>query len=374
MIKRLIEEKIREDAGRGKVALILGPRQVGKTTLLEQLTEAGMRVLRLNCDYVTDAQRLIDRSADELASLLGGFDMVQIDEAQRVRDIGLTLKKIGDLHLSTRVVVTGSSSLELANGIYDSAVGRVLEYRLFPFAMEELAATSSTIEQDRMLPQRLIYGLYPEVVNDPAHAEETVMMLANNYLYRDMLAYQGIKKPDLVVQLLQALALQLGSEVSYNEIGNMLHVTSATVESYVDLLEKCFIIFRLPAFSRNPRKEISKGRKVYFYDNGIRNALIDAFKPLEMRQDVGALWENFVIAERVKRNAYHGHRAKLYFWRTYGQSEVDLVEESGGELHAYEMKWNRASRARLPRAFAASYPEASFDVITPDSYWAFVMG
>jgi len=372
MIKRLIEKKIRDDFSRKKIALILGPRQVGKTTLLNQLSDPNAHILRLNCDYLTDAQRLVGKSADELTTMLSGFDIVHIDEAQKVSDIGLTLKKIGDLHLPTQCLVTGSSALELANGIYDSAVGRVLEYRLFPFSMEELADATSTIEQDRMLRQRLVYGLYPEVVNDPSHAEETVVMLANNYLYRDVLAYRGLKKPDLLVNLLQALALQVGSEVSYNELANMLRADAATIETYVSLLEKCFIVFRLPSFSRNPRNEISKRRKIYFYDNGIRNALIDAFKPLELRNDAGALWENFVISERVKRNIYHGHRANLYFWRTFTQSEIDLVEEHQGDLHAYELKWNPNARAKMPRPFAQSYPNATFQVITPDNYWEFV--
>jgi len=372
MIKRLLEHKIREDFPRHKIALILGARQVGKSTLLQQLSDPQARILRLNCDYLTDAQRLVDKSADELTALLSGFDTVHIDEAQKVRDIGLTLKKIGDLHLDTHVLVTGSSALELANGIYDSAVGRVLEYRLYPFSMEELAATTSQVEQDRLLRQRLIYGLYPEVVNDPAHAEETIVNIANNYLYRDALAYKGLKKPDLLVNLLQALALQVGSEVSYNELGNMLHADSATIETYISLFEKCFIVFRLPSFSRNQRNEISKGRKIYFYDNGIRNALIDAFKPLEMRTDTGALWENFIIGERIKHNAYHGRRAKLYFWRTFTQSEIDLVEEVQGDLHAFELKWNPNARAKLPAPFAAAYPDATFDVITPENYWNFI--
>jgi len=233
MIQRLIEQKIRDDFSRKKISLILGPRQVGKTTLLQQLSTSGARILHLNCDYLSDAQRLIDKSADELTALLSGFDMVQIDEAQKVKDIGLTLKKMGDLHLDTHILVTGSSALELANGIYDSAVGRVLEYRLFPFAMEELANETSQVEQDRALRQRLVYGLYPEVVNDPAHAEETIVMIANNYLYRDALAFKGMKKPDLLVNLLQALALQVGSEVSYNELGDLLHADTATIKNYI---------------------------------------------------------------------------------------------------------------------------------------------
>jgi len=372
MIRRLIEKKIVDDFARHKISLILGPRQVGKTTLLEQLSSENLRILRLNCDYLTDAQRLVDKTADELISLISGFDMLQIDEAQKVKDIGLTLKKIGDLHLSTRCVVTGSSALELANGIYDSAVGRILEYRMFPFSMEELANDSSQIEQDRKLHQHLIYGMYPEVVNDPVNAEETIMMIANNYLYRDVLAYKGLKKPDLLVKLLQALALQMGSEVSYNELGNMLHADTSTIETYIDLLEKCFIVFRIPSFSRNPRKEISKGRKVYFYDNGVRNALIDAFKPIEVRNDVGALWENFIISERMKYNVYHGVRAKLYFWRTFAQSEIDVVEEIQGDIHAYEIKWNPNTKAKVPRPFLESYSDATFDVITPDNYWNFI--
>ena len=372
MISRIIKNSILADYRRKKVIVLLGARQVGKTTLLSELQEGNEKTLFLNCDNMDDALALEGKTSTELKQLLMPYQLVFIDEAQRVKNIGLTLKMIGDLKLETQVVVTGSSSLDMADGINEAATGRLIEYHLYPFSLAEMSKNSSEKEETRLLQTRMVYGLYPEVVTEPADARRTLTALANNYLYKDLLSYKGIKKPDLVHKLARALALQLGSEVSYNELGNMLGVDKITVENYINLLEKCFIVFRLDSFSRNMRNEIKKGKKVYFYDNGIRNAIISNFAPLELRNDAGALWENLMVSERVKRNSYCGNFAQLFFWRTHEQQEIDLIEEVDGTLHAFEFKWNNKAKTKLPTAFARSYPESTFESITPGNYWQFV--
>ena len=372
MITRTIEKVMKADFNKKKVIVLLGPRQVGKTTLLDTLQNPETRCLRLNCDDMDDALLLEDKSSTELKALLNGYDMVFVDEAQRVHNIGLVLKKIGDLKLDTQVVVTGSSSLTLADDINEPATGRLLEHRLYPLSLRELADDTSEREQQRLLESRMIYGLYPEVVTSPADAKRTLMTLTNNYLYKDLLAYRGIKKPDLLQKLVRALALQLGDEVSYNELSNMLGVDKETVENYIGLLEKCFVVFRLDSFSRNLRNEIKKGKKVYFYDNGVRNAVLSNFAPLDLRNDVGALWENLMVSERVKHNAYNGSYAQMYFWRTHDQKEIDLVELEDGMMRTYEFKWNPKKMPSQPAVFATAYPETSFSAVTPDVLWDFV--
>lgn len=373
MIERLLKQIITQDFNRGKVIVILGARQTGKTTLLNELSTDAHHLLKLNCDDYDDVQLLENRTSTELRLLLEPYDMVLIDEAQRVTDIGLTLKKIGDLKLSgIEIIVTGSSSLDIANRINEPATGRLIEHRMFPLSLSELAQHSNQRDEGRLLPNRLIYGMYPEVVTDPAHARQLLSTLANNYLYKDILSYKGMKKPEILQKLLQALALQLGSEVSYNELSNLLGIDRETVENYIGLLEKCFVVFRLPSFSRNQRNEIKKGKKVYFYDNGIRNAILSNFAPLELRTDVGMLWENFMISERMKRNAYTDSYANLYFWRTHDQKEINLIEEEDGLLRTYEFKWNPRAKATFPQTFATAYPNSTFSVITPESFWPFV--
>lgn len=372
MINRIIKSSILSDYKRRKVIVLLGARQVGKTTLLSELCEGKDRVLSLNCDNVDDVLALEGKTTTELRQLLSSYELVFIDEAQRVKNVGLTLKMIGDLKLETQVVVTGSSSLDMADEINEPATGRLIEYNLFPFSLPELALYSSEREENRLLENRMIYGLYPEVVTEPGDAKRTLMTLTNNYLYKDLFAYKGIKKPELIQKLVRALALQLGSEVSYNELSNLLGVDRGTVETYINLLEKCFVVFRLDSFSRNLRNEIKKGKKVYFYDNGVRNAVLSNFAPLELRNDVGALWENFMVSERVKRNAYSGNYAQLFFWRTHEQQEIDLIEEQDGMLHTFEFKWNGKARSSQPKVFASSYPSSTYEVITPENYWAFL--
>lgn len=371
MIQRTISKSIQNDFSHKKVIVLLGARQVGKTTLLTSL-KTGEKVLHLNCDNYDDVELLENKTSTELQNLISDYKLVFIDEAQRINNIGLTLKKIGDLSLDTNVIVTGSSSFDIANNVNEPATGRIIEYNLFPFSISELANDSSKREVNRLLPTRLIYGMYPEVVTVPSNAKRTLMGLANNYLYKDLLSYKGIKKPEVLQKLVKALALQIGSEVSYNELSNLIGIDKATVESYINLLEKCFVIFRLDSYSRNMRNEIKKGKKIYFYDNGIRNAVLSNFAPLDLRNDVGALWENFMISERVKRNSYAQSYAQLYFWRTHDQSEIDLIEEEDGILRTYEFKWNTKVKAKLSHKFANYYPVESFEVITPDNYWNFV--
>lgn len=370
MIHREIEQLIKNDFGKGKAIVLLGARQVGKTTLFEQLT-ASDNTLFLNCDNYDDKASLEGKTSTELRNLVGDYKMVVIDEAQRARDIGLTLKMIVDLKLPTQILATGSSSLVLSEGINEPATGRLFEYQLFPFSLAEMAAHTSRREEQRMLEQRMIFGLYPEVVTHPTDARHILTNLTNNYLYRDLLEYRGVKKPSVLQKLVRALALQVGSEVSYNELSNLLGIDKATVESYIDLLEKCFVVFRLSSYSRNLRTEIKKSKKIYFYDNGIRNALISNFSPLESRSDTGQLWENLMVSERVKHNSYSRNYAQMYFWRTHQQQEVDLIEEKDGHLAAYEFKWGKA-KAKLPKIFTENYPDVALKVVSPDNFWEFL--
>lgn len=370
MIHRIIEQQIKNDFSRGKAIVVMGARQVGKTTLLENIAPM-QDVLYLNCDNHDDRTDLEGKTSTELRNLVGNHRVVVIDEAQRVKDIGLTLKMLVDLKMNVQILATGSSSLSLADSISEPATGRLFEYRLFPLSLAETASYTSQREENRLLEYRLVYGLYPEVVTHPEDARRLLTNIANNYLYRDLLEYRGIKKPDVLQKLVRALALHVGSEVSYNELATLIGIDKATVESYIDLLEKCYVVFRLPSYSRNLRSEIKKGKKVYFYDNGIRNALISNFSPLDMRTDTGALWENMMVSERMKRNAYNHSYAQLYFWRTQQQQEVDLIEERDGYIEAFEFKWKKKN-ARLPKPFSDNYPNVPLSVVTPDNYWSFV--
>lgn len=373
MITRQITNAINADYGNGKVIVIGGPRQVGKTTLLEQLTAGRENVLRFNGDDYDDAERLTHRTSTELRQMVSGYDMVIIDEAQRIENIGLTLKMLADMKLGTQFVVTGSSSLDLANKINEPATGRLLEYRLFPLSTGEMVANTDERTEKRLLETRMTFGFYPEVVVKAQDAKRLLSNVANSYLFKDLLGYKGLKKPAVLQKLVRALALQVGSEVSYNELGNLVGIDRATVENYIYLLEQCFIIFHLDSYSNNQRNEIKKGKKFYFYDIGVRNALINNYSPMDLRTDVGALWENFAIVERMKKLANGQRYVNLYFWRSLTQQEVDLVEEEDGQLRAYEFKWNPAKKAKQPSGFASNYPDTPFEVITPENYMQFVL-
>ena len=372
MITRTIEKRILDDFHKGKIIVVLGARQVGKTTMFDNVIEGQDKVLKLNCDDYDDRLDLENKTSTELRNLIENYDVVVIDEAQRVKNIGLTLKIIADLKLSTQVLVTGSSSLDLASEINEPATGRLFEYQLFPISLSELCNYTSEREERRMLEQRMVFGLYPEIITHPNDTKRLLHNLASNYLYKDLLEYKGIKKPDMLHKLVRLLAFQIGNVISYNELANELGIDKETVENYIDLLEKCFVVFRLSSYSRNARNEIKKGKKIYFYDNGIRNALISNFSPLELRDDVGALWENLMVSERLKRNAYCGSFAQLYFWRNQQQQEIDLVEEEDGRLTAFEFKWNEKKKATMPAAFSKSYPDVDFQVINRQNFLDFV--
>ncbi len=373
MIQRSLSTVIEEEFNRGKVIVILGPRQVGKTTLFSQLKMPGKKILRLDCDNYDDRQLLEDKTKTELSQLMMGIDGLLIDEAQRVRNIGLTLKMLGDLKLNIPILATGSSSLELANDINEPATGRLLTHHLYPFSIREVGNEYGEREEHRLLRQRMVYGLYPEIVTTPAFAQQTLLTLTESYLFKDILTYKGLHKPDMLRKLVIALALQVGSEVSFNELSNLLGIDKETVENYINLLEKCFIVFRIDSYNRNLRNELKKGKKIYFYDNGIRNAIISNFAPLEMRNDAGALWENLMISERKKRNEYRMDYSQLYFWRTQQQKEIDLLEWKDGNLSAFEFKWNtQKAKVKCPESFCQAYPGATYQVITPDNMEEFI--
>ncbi len=372
MIPRLLKQKLKDAYRRKKIIVVLGPRQVGKSTLLSELATKGAKVHILNCDNEDEKSLLVDKTSTELRHLISPYDFFLIDEAQRVKNIGLTLKKIGDMKLDTQVIVTGSSSLGLADEINEPATGRLIEYNLFPLSLPEMASHTTPLDEQRMLETRMVFGLYPEVVTMPEFARQTLVNLANNYLYKDLLTFRGIKKPDVVMNLVRALALQIGSEVSYNELANLLGIDKLTVESYISLLEKCFIVFRLNSFSRNIRNEIKKGKKIYFYDNGVRNAVLSNFAPLELRNDAGMLWENLMVSERIKRNAYCDNYAQLYFWRTHDQKEIDLIEEKDGQLTTFEFKWNEKKKATAPTLFTENYPKSTYEIVSRETFWQFL--
>ena len=375
MINRLISNIIRQKFFRGKAIIVVGPRQVGKTTLLKMLaTEFDRKVLVWNCDEPDVRRRLTEPTSTMLGAETAGYDIVFIDEAQRVQNIGITLKLLIDNYPDKQVVVTGSSAIELSNSINEPLTGRKYEYVLFPFSAEELLDEYGAQEESRLLERRLIYGSYPEVVNLPGEERETLTNLVSSYLYKDIFSFQDVRKPEIIEQLLQALALQIGSEVSFSELGRLLGLNSITIQRYIDLLEKSYVVFHLRSFSRNVRSELKKSRKIYFYDNGVRNALLGDYKPLDLRNDIGGLWENYLISERMKHNAYNAFYGKSYFWRTQQQQEVDYIEDYDGVLHTYEFKWSSSKQPRLTETFAKNYPDHTFTVVNPDNYQDFVCG
>jgi predicted AAA+ superfamily ATPase len=374
MIKRVLKEQLTSRFGKGKVIIIIGPRQVGKSTLLRELQkEMNQQTLFINCDEPDMRLMLENVTSTQLKSLIGNNTLVMIDEAQKVPNIGETLKLMADNIEEVQIVATGSSAFELLNKTNEPLTGRKFEFNLYPISTNELVLHHGKIEEQRLLERRMIYGLYPEIVNNPGNEQEYLIELVNSYLYKDILSFQNIRKPDVLNKLLTGLALQLGQEVSYNELSQLIGVDKATVEKYIELLEKCFVVFRLSSFSRNLRNELKRTRKVFFYDNGVRNAILNNFAPLSLRQDVGALWENFMVSERVKQNSYNRDFRKIYFWRIQTQQEIDLLEEKDGVLYAFEFKWNSKKHANIPKAFADAYPEHRFEVITSGNYIDFLM-
>ncbi|MGM9784812.1 MAG: ATP-binding protein [Candidatus Cryptobacteroides sp.] len=373
MIERTQESAIKSLIGSNKAIILMGARQVGKSTLLHSLLDGDDSVLWLNGDDDDVRELFRSISSTRLKAIVGNRKTVVIDEAQRIEDIGLRLKLITDQMPGVQVIATGSSSFELSSKVNEPLTGRKRELKLFPLSFKEMVSHTSFLEERRMIPHRLIYGYYPEVVCSPSNEKVVLKELTDSYLYRDLLSFDTLRKPDVIVRLLKALALQIGSQVSYNELSSLLGLSSKTVEKYLDILEKSYIIFRLGSFSRNMRNELKLSRKIYFWDLGIRNAVIGNMAPLENRNDTGALWENFLITERMKYNSYSNSFAQSYFWRTKDQSEIDYLEEEDGNLSAYEFKWNPAkSKTKCPASFAAAYPSSTYRVITPDNIEEFI--
>ena len=374
-IKRTLRHRIQKRLFKGKAIIILGARQVGKTTLIEDiLADLDGSVLSLNGDEADVRELLNNTTSTRLKVIIGKHEILFVDEAQRVTDIGLTLKLITDQIKNIQVIATGSSSFELTARINEPLTGRKYQYQLFPPSYSEMVEHHGSLTERRLLEHRLVFGFYPEIVTHPGEEAELLQLLAESYLYKDLLLLEQVTKPVLFEKLLRALALQLGSEVSINELSRLTGANNQTVEKYLSLLEKAFVIFRLPSFSRNVRNEIRKGKKIYFYDNGIRNAIIKNFQPPGLRTDIGALWENFLVSDRRKMLSLLGLDAESGFWRTTQQQEIDYVEELNGALAAWEFKWNLKARKRIPKTFTRAYPDAVTAIVTPDNFEEFLTG
>ncbi len=372
MISRNIIIDLKYQLFKGKVLLVMGPRQTGKTTMIRNLlAEVGKPYLFLDGDDPGVRQTLENINTIELKRLIGAHDIVYIDEVQRIPNSGLTLKIISDQIQSVQVICTGSSALELGDKLNEPLTGRKRTYYLYPISWQEFSGHTGYLDARQDLENRLLYGMYPEVISRPDQPVEVLRELVSGYLYRDVLALSGIRKPALLEKLLQALALQVGSEVSYNELSNLLGIDKNTVSNYIDLLEKAFVLFTLQPFSRNIRNEISSTRKIYFYDNGVRNMILGNFNNFELRPDKGALWENFLISERFKRHQVERSLVKMYFWRTHARQEIDLVEEDQAVINAYEIKW-KSKKIKTPKTFEDAY-DAKVQMIHRDNVADFLL-
>lgn len=371
MIERLLYHQIKEKLFAGKVIVITGPRQSGKTTLLKELASNYADVLFLNADNI-EIQTLFDvQSVNRLKTIFGNHKIVIIDEAQRIKNIGIKVKIAADELKEIQLILTGSSSFELSEEINEPLTGRKFEYTLFPVSFAEMVNHHQFINENVLINHRLVFGYYPEIVINQGDEKELLNLLTNSYLYKDILSWNKIRKSDKIVKLLQALAFQIGNQVSFHELGQIVGLNSETVESYIQLLEKSFVIFRLGSFSRNARNELKKSQKIYFYDNGVRNTLIANYNPVELRNDVGSLWENFLISERKKYLSYNNIYANSFFWRNHAQQEIDYIEEREGKLFAYEIKWDK-SKVKFPKSFLEAYNECETNVITFQDYESFI--
>lgn len=374
VVERILKANVDNNLKAGKVAVIYGARRVGKTFLIKQLLkEQNEPYLWFNGEDVQTIEQFSVRSEGHFRRIIGEKKLLVIDEAQAIPDIGKALKLLVDTFADIRIVVSGSSAFELRNQIGEPLVGRAFWYQLYPFSQVELKSCENFTETIDKREERLIYGSYPEVYTSTtlAFKEDYLFELVNAYLLKDILAYEGIKNSTKIYDLLKLIAFQVGKEVSMLELGNNLGMSKNTVEKYLDILEKAFVIKRLVAFSKNLRKEISKSSRFYFWDNGIRNALIGNFNPLTLRNDVGELWENYIVTERLKRNAYLKNRVDSYFWRTYDQQEIDYLEVKNIEIATFEIKYKKGN-TKFPVAFEAAYPNATFDVINQENYLDFI--
>ena len=375
MIARLIAPVITQLIGQRKAIIITGARQVGKSTLLHHLFRADdSEVMWLNGDDPDVQDLFTDMTSTRLKMLLANKRFLIIDEAQRITDIGLRLKLVTDQIEGVQVIATGSSSFELTSKVNESLTGRKREFQMYPLSFREMVDHTDLLTEKRLIPHRMVFGYYPEVVTSPGDEREVLRELSSSYLYKDILRLDGISRPEKLVKLIQALARQIGDQISYREIGMLINLDPKTVEKYIDVLEKSFIVFRLGSFSRNLRNELKNSKKIYFYDLGIRNAVISDFRSVENRDDCGQLWENFVISERIKQISYNRDMTQIWFWRTQQQKEIDIIEESDGMLTATELKWNPAkATTKPPTTFTSSYPEADFRVITPKNIEIFLL-
>lgn len=376
-VKRSLEKVLTERLFTGKVLILYGPRQAGKTTLVKRLVEPyGASARFIDCELLENRDLLRERSSEELFSLVKGYKIVVFDEAQVVRGIGSILKSLFDHHPEVQYIATGSSSFDLANVVSEPLTGRSLEFTLYPLGISELAKNSFDAEQSIL--SLLRFGGYPDIQGE--REEEKILRLktiTSQYLYKNVLAVGAVRKPDIITQLLTLLSYQIGHEVSYNELATKLGTSKQTIERYIDLLEKSYVVLRLPSFARNLRNEVTRSKKIYFVDLGIRNALLDSFRPIDTisRPDVGALFENLMIVEHLKHCASEGRIPPArYFWRTFAQNEIDFLEEREGELRAYEFKWNSDAKHSVPKAFTVAYPNTPVATITPRNAYSFITG
>lgn len=372
MIIRKLEENMRDLAGDGKAIILIGPRQVGKTTLLKTLTK-GKNVLWLDADDSTVRNALDNPNEAMLRVLIGERTTLVIDEAQRIDNIGLAVKILVDQFKGLQIYVSGSSAFEISNKLNEPLTGRKWELQLFPFTFSELTANNGYLEEISLLPHRLVFGTYPEVVNHANTAKQRIQALANSYLYKDVFAIDEIKKSEKFQVLLKSLAFQIGQQVSNNELARQCGLDVGTVERYIHVLEKAFVIFRVPSFQRNLRNELKKSKKIYFIDNGIRNAVIEMWQPIDFRTDKGALWENFLMSERWKKHHYEQSNTKMYFWRTTAQQEIDLIEEENGVLRAYEFKYSPTKVGKLSSTFLSSYTPSVATTIHSENLFEFLL-
>lgn len=371
MINRILEDQIRKRLFTGKAIIVTGPRQVGKTTLIKKILKDMNDVLFLDGDDPTIIKLLESPNTAQIRQIIGANKIVFIDESQRINDIGLTAKIIVDQLQSVQLILSGSSSFDMLNNTNEPLTGRKWTFALWPVSWMEWEASIGYVKAEQDIGNRLVYGFYPDVLVNPLDQEALLKELTESYLYKDILIFANIKKPDSIQKLVQALAWQVGNEVVYSEVAQICGLDPKTVANYIEILEKAYVIFRLPSFSRNLRNEIKAGRKIYFYDNGIRNAVIGQLQPIQLRKDIGVLWENFLISERLKYLNYSKSTANQYFWRTKQQQEVDYVEEENSKIYGFEFKWSSKPSKRLPITFSGSYNSVD-QIITRDNFRGFV--
>lgn len=368
MIKRIIEDKITGRLFQGKAILIIGPRQSGKTTLMKQIQAYYPDdSVYYNCDELEVRDLFSSQNSSMLRSIIGTKKLILLDEAQRIDNAGLNIKIIVDTFPEIQVIASGSSAFELSDKLNEPLTGRKWEYHLHPLSFEELSRHYGTLEEIKHRNLRLIYGTYPEVVVNPGIEQEVLANLSTSYLYKDVFSLHDIRRPELIEKLLRALAFQVSAEVSYNELAQIVGSDRETVERYIGILERAFVIFRLRNYSTNQRNEIKRSRKIYFWDNGIRNALISDFRPVELRDDIGKLWENYIVSEFHKKRDYHGLLSQPYFWRSTSSGEIDYLEIMNAQITAYEIKWNPKKAAKV-NAFLNVYPDAEIKLVNPTTY------